>query len=168
MWILNWLGLGGPEEDEAGTIRRIGSALEDLRKKDPAEANRLACFAYLLARVALADHILEPAEVEQMRKVLARHSELKAEQIELVVEVSSTEGEQPTRNDEVTRIFADASSEAQKLALVDCLFAVAAADKDIGLPEITEIRHILGGLGLAPAALEKVQQRHERFLVIEG
>ena len=168
MWILNWLGLGGAKEDEAGTIRRIGAALEDLRKKDPVEASRLACFAYLLGRVALADHVLEPAETEQMRKMLGRHSEMDAGQIDLVVEIAASEGEQPTRNDEVIRIFADSSSEAQKLALVDCLFAVAAADKDIGEPEIKEIRHILDGLGLGGAALERVQRRHERFLVIEG
>ena len=53
MSLRKWLGLSDDDEDEVGGLEEIEQALTNL---DPIQARFIACFAYILGRVARADH----------------------------------------------------------------------------------------------------------------
>ena len=59
-----------------------------------------------------------------------------------------------TENYVVTREFARASTHEEKIALLECLFAVSAADQEVSGEEEAEIRTIAGELDLS----------HEEFI----
>jgi len=48
----------------------------------------------------------------------------------------------------VTREFARAATREQKVALLDCCFAVSAADEDVSVAEDSVIRRVANELGL--------------------
>ena len=147
MSFLDWLGLTAPHErdPEADVVHRISQQLDSM---DPAEARHLALFAFLLARVAHVDMVMEPAEVAEMERLAATHGGLSASQAAMVVEVARATQKLlgPTHNFVVTREFRDSATTEQKLGLLHCLFAVAAADGSITGDEEEEIRIISRGL----------------------
>ena len=72
MGLLRFLGLGGarPErgrEPESETVRRIASQLERL---EPEQAQYLATFAYVLARLAHADVDIDSSETAAMEAAI--------------------------------------------------------------------------------------------------
>jgi uncharacterized tellurite resistance protein B-like protein len=115
---------------------------------DPAEARHLALFAFLLARVAHVDMVTESAEIAEMERLVATHGGLSASQAAMVIEVARATHKLlgPTHNFLATREFRDATTPEQKLGLLHCLFAVAAADGSITGDEEEEIRTISRGL----------------------
>ena len=64
-------------------------ALSDL---EPARARYLACFAYILSRVARADHEVADAESHLLAQIVAERGGLPIEQAALVVRIAATEG----------------------------------------------------------------------------
>ena len=108
MSILELLGLR-PRGDDGhppapGAVTAI---MEQLAQLSDDEARYLACFAYLLARAAYADLEISSDEIAKMRDLLGRVSSLSREQIELVVQIASTQSEQHggTQNYIVAREF---------------------------------------------------------------
>jgi uncharacterized tellurite resistance protein B-like protein len=147
MSFLDWLGLKPPHErdPEAEVVHRISQQLDSM---DPAEARHLALFAFLLARVAHVDMVTESAEIAEMERLVATHGGLSASQAAMVIEVARATHKLlgPTHNFLATREFRDATTPEQKLGLLHCLFAVAAADGSITGDEEEEIRTISRGL----------------------
>jgi uncharacterized tellurite resistance protein B-like protein len=147
MSLLDWLGLS-PErkrDPEAEVVHRISQQLDSM---DPGEARHLSLFAFLLARVAHADLVVQPAEVEAMERMVASHGGLSPSQAAMVVEIARATQKMlgPTHNFVAIRDFRDAATTEQKLGLLHCLFAVAAADEVITGAEEEEIRTISRGL----------------------
>ncbi len=147
MSLLEWLGLApsparGPE---AEVVHRISRQLDSM---DPAEARHLALFAFLLARVANVDLVVGPAEVAEMERLVATHGGLAPSQAAMVVEIARATQKLlgPTHNFVAIREFREAATDEQKLGLLHCLFAVAAADGVITGDEEEEIRTISRGL----------------------
>jgi uncharacterized tellurite resistance protein B-like protein len=147
MSFLDWLGLKPPRErdPEADVVHRISQQLDSM---DPAEARHLALFAFLLSRVAQVDMVTEPAEIAEMERLVATHGKLSASQAAMVIEVARATQKLlgPTHNFLATREFRDSTTPEQKLGLLHCLFAVAAADGSITGNEEEEIRTISRGL----------------------
>jgi uncharacterized tellurite resistance protein B-like protein len=143
MSILQWLGLV-PRSDsssDAGVVRRVARALEAL----PAErAEYLGLFAFMLARVANVDLHVADSETEAMARIVETAGHLPPDQAALVVEIAKAEhrasGE--TQNFLAARTFRDQSSDAERMDLVHCLFAVAASDGAISVAEEEAIRGI--------------------------
>jgi len=127
--------------DETETVRKIVRQLDNL---EPHHARFIAAFAYILSRVARADMNISDAETQEMERQVIRLSSLPEEQAVLVVQIAKTQATLfgGTENFLVTQEFKDMSSLEQRLALLDCLFAVAAADKVISAEEEREIRLI--------------------------
>jgi uncharacterized tellurite resistance protein B-like protein len=123
------------------TVRKIVRQLDNL---DPERARYIAAFAYILSRVARADMNISDAETREMENQLTRLSRLPAEQAVLVVQIAKTQATLfgGTENFLVTQEFNRMADPEQKLALLDCLFAVAAADNIISTAEEREIRLI--------------------------
>ncbi len=147
MSLLEWLGLAPStsRDPEAEVVHRISRQLDSM---DPAEARHLALFAFLLARVANVDLVVGPEEVAEMERLVATHGGLGPSQAAMVVEIARATQKLlgPTHNFVAIREFRDAATDEQKLGLLHCLFAVAAADGIITGDEEEEIRTISRGL----------------------
>jgi uncharacterized tellurite resistance protein B-like protein len=141
--ILRWLGFSSGEAPDADSevVRRIVSELESL---DRESARRLALFAFLLARVANVDLDVDAAETAAMERLVQAHGRLPPAQAALVVQIAKAENRLlgPTHNFLAARELRDAETDEGKLALLECLFAVAAADGSISVAEEEEIRVI--------------------------
>jgi len=146
MGILEWFGVGGgPDgpvpETRTDAVRRIAAGLAAL---PPDRARFVAAFAYLLGRVAHADHELTDAETAAMRRLVASESGLPEPDVALVVDIAAHESLifGGTEDFRVTREFDEISTPEQKLMLVRCLFALSAADSSVVTKEDNEIRRI--------------------------
>jgi uncharacterized tellurite resistance protein B-like protein len=122
-------------------VQRIAARLAAL---PPDRARFVAAFAYLLGRVAHADHELTEEETAAMRRLVAHESGLPESDAALVVDIAAHESLifGGTEDFRVTREFDEISTPEQKLRLVRCLFAVSAADRAVVTKEDNEIRRI--------------------------
>ncbi len=155
MSLLRFLGLGDAPERGAGTgdtetVRKIAAELERL---EPDTARFLAGFAYVLARVANADLEIDAAETREMERAVGILTELSGAEAALVVEIAKSQARLlgGTENYVVTREFRKRTTPAQRGQLVECLFAVAAADGTISGSESAEIAAIAEELGFTRA-----------------
>jgi uncharacterized tellurite resistance protein B-like protein len=156
-------GPSAPSRDETETVRRIVRQLDNL---EPERARYVAAFAYILSRVARADMSISDVETIEMEHQVTRLSHLPAEQAVLVVQIAKSQATLfgGTENFLVTQEFNRMADIEQKLALLDCLFAVAAADKVISSVEDREIRLINDELQLTHQQYISARYRFREYL----
>jgi len=158
MSILKWLGIGAGEEQAADNLRDIEKALE---AHGPERARYLACFAYILTRAAKADHQVSDREAQLMERIVAQRAGVDEGQARLIVQIARDAGHSRGTDDYlVTREFERIASREEKLALLDCLFAIAAADSAIVTAEDNEVRRVASELKLEHADYIAVRQRY--------
>lgn len=163
MSLLRWLGIesGGPGADD-NQLREIEDALE---AHGPARARYLACFAYILTRAAKADHHVSDGEAQLMERIVAGRASIDEAQAALIVRIARDAGHSRGTDDYlITREFERIASREEKLALLDCLFAIAAADSPILTSEDNEVRRVASELKLEHADYIAVRQRHLEHL----
>lgn len=172
MSILKWLGLERTaSEDEAGrteTVRRIVDALERI---EPERARHIAAFAYLLGRVAHADRATAPEEVRLMERIVMDRGSLPEDLAVLVVQIARTQNMLfgGTEDFLVAREFGQSASVEEKLALLDCLYAVSAADRSITTVEDNEIARVAAELRIEHADLVRARVAYKEYLrVLQG
>ena len=170
MSILKLLGLTeGPSSAEAGgetqTVRKI---VEQLERLEPERARFVAAFAYILSRAARADMEISDEETREMERIVSRLGGLPEEQAIIVVQMAKTQNLLfgGTENYLVTREFNRIASREEKLALLDCLFAVSAADDSITTVESNVIRQIAEELLLDHADFIEVRSRFRNRLAV--
>lgn len=136
----------GATAGETETVRKIVARLEAL---PPERARFLAAFAYTLSRVAHADLDISPEESRKMEELVMEVGGLPEEQAVLAVGIAKSQARlfAGTENYLVTREFKAISTPEQRSRLVDCLFAVSAADDSISGAEETQVRQIASELG---------------------
>ena len=158
-----WLGVDRPHEPEFAPLRETLDALDHL---EPDRARFLAAFAYLLGRVASADQHVSPEETRTMEALVREHGQLSQEQAMLVVQLAKTSNLLfgGTANFLVAREFSGLATYDQKLALMKCLFALAATDQSISTAEESEIHRIANELRIDHADLTALRVAHTRFL----
>lgn len=139
-----------PESDhgDTDTVRRIVGELDRL---DQSQARFLAAFAYVLSRVAAADLDISDVETEKMVEIVQRLGHVPEEQAILVVAIAKNQNRLfgSTEDYLVTREFRDIATDEQRRDLLDCLFAVSAADETITGDEESQIRQIANELGFS-------------------
>ncbi len=147
------------------TVRKIVGALDRL---EPERARYIAAFAYILSRVSHADLHVSPEETAAMERVMVEDGGLPEEQAILVVQMAKTQSLLfgGTENFLVTREFNKIATREQKLALLECLFAVSAADENISAVEDNEIRQIASELRLDHSDFIAVRSRYRRHLAV--
>lgn len=152
MSLLRFLGLekgGAPNKAaaETETLRRIAGELD---RMEPEKARYIAAFAYILGRVARADMQVSEEETRQMERLVAERGGLSDAEAVLVVQVAKTQGRLfgGTEDFLVTREFSKFASREQKLGLLECLYAVSAADESVSSAEDQEISRIAQEIGL--------------------
>ena len=149
MALLDWLRAlterTGTAEGDTETVRRI---VQELDRLEPARARFLAAFAYVLSRVAGADSHFSDEETAKMVDLVAR-SGLPSAQAVVVVEIAKRQNTMfgGTENFLVTREFRELATEAERRELLDCLFAVSAADGLVTLDEESQIWQTASELG---------------------
>jgi uncharacterized tellurite resistance protein B-like protein len=150
---------------ETEAVRKISQALDQL---EPQRAKFIAAFAYLLGRVARADFKISPEEISMMEKIVMRTGGLPEEQAVLVVQIAKTQNILwgGTENYLVSREFKDMASHEEKLALLDCLFAVAAAEESISTVEDNEISQIADELRIEHKDFIGVRSKHRDQLAV--
>jgi uncharacterized tellurite resistance protein B-like protein len=151
--------LGGDARDDAGAtdaVRRIAARLDAL---PPERARWLAAFAFVLARVANADLRITESETDAMQALVAEVARIRSDEAALAVEIAKSQERLlgGTENYVVTREFRSLSDRAERTRLLECLFAVAAADDTISSEESTEIAKIADELGFTRAEMLAVR-----------
>ena len=143
-------------EQETETVRRIVGELESL---PPAEARRLAAFAYVLARAAQSDLKIDDAETGAMERIVVELGGLTEAQAVIVVETAKSQSRMlgGTEDFLVTREYREISTEEQRLALLRCCFAVTASDDSVTSTENSVINEIAVELGLTRDQLNGVR-----------
>ena len=154
MSFLRYLGLQ-PEPDsqasapdaETDTMRRISAELDALPEE---RASHLAAFAYILGRVAHADSHFSEQETSKMEEIVRDLGHLPEAQALLVVEIAKSQVRLfgGTDNFLVTRRFKELTTAEQRTELLDCIFAVSAADGSISVLEEGQVGQIAKELGL--------------------
>jgi uncharacterized tellurite resistance protein B-like protein len=167
MSILNQLLGAAPEPSDTHSadtesVRRIVAGLEAL---DPARARFIAAFAYILGRVAHADLDISADESRAMESLVREHGGLPEDQALLVVEIAKSQNRLfgGTENFLVTREFSEIASREEKLGLLDCVFAVSAADGSVSVVEEEQIRRIASELGLSHQQYVKTRARYSAY-----
>ena len=153
MSLLRFLGIKEAERDSQGeseTVQRIAAKLDRLA---PEEARYLAAFAYVLARIAHADLQIDEAETNEMQRIARELAGLSEAEAALVVEIAKSQVRSlgGAQDYVVTREFRKISTRAQRGKLLQCLYAVAAADGTISTDESAEIVLIGEELGFTRA-----------------
>lgn len=161
MSFLKFLGIH-PHESRPGdteTVRRIVGELEQM---EPARARYLAAFAYVLSRVANADQQITEAETRKMEEIVRRVGDLPEEQAVLVIQIAKAQNRLAGGTEDflVTREFRQIASQEQCRQLIDCLFAVSAADDSISSAEETQIWQTASELGIARDEFVRIRARY--------
>ncbi len=163
MSLLRFLGLGAradsKDERESDTVRRIAGELDRL---DPAQAKHLAAFAYVLARIANADLRIDAEETAEMERAIHRIAGLSDAESVLVVQIAQSHARNlgGTQDYLVTRQFRQIATREQRADLLQCLYAVAAADGTIRGEESAEIAKIAEELGFTRAEANSLRGQY--------
>ena len=169
MSILKMLGLGRDAADrrpgDSDTVRRI---VHELQHMEPDRARYVASFAYILGRAAIADHEISDAETRLMERIVMDRGSLPEEQAIIVVQMARSQNELfgGTEDFLVTREFGTLATYEQKLALVDCLFAVSAVDGSISLAEEQEIARTALALKVEHADVVRARVAYRDYLSV--
>lgn len=168
MSLFDWLGGKHADRSDGSDVAVVRRIADQLAELEPAEARYIAAFAYLLGRVALADLDISAAETARMDAMVAEHGGLSPAQATMVVRMAQTHAGLFGGTDDflVTRDFASVATREQKLALLECLYAVSAADHSISAEEDHEIRRIASTLNLGHRDFIAARLRHAEHLAV--
>ncbi|HKH69841.1 MAG TPA: TerB family tellurite resistance protein [Vicinamibacterales bacterium] len=158
-----WLGIQTHQEQEFAPLRQTLDALDHL---EPDRARVLAGFAYLLGRVANADQHVSSEETRAMDGLVQEQGSLTQDQAMIVVQLAKSSNRLfgGSANFLVARQFAEVATYDEKLALMRCLFAVAATDDAISMTEEGEIHRIANELRIEQKDLVALRLSHRRHL----
>jgi len=133
-----------PSTENKSDLETIRKITQNLEKLDPPIAKHHALFACILSRVAHADLDISEEETKRMEEVVTQLGHLSPPEATLVVEIAKVQNTLlgGIENFLLTKEFYQVSTMEQRLELLVCLFAVAAADENISSIESDEIRKI--------------------------
>ena len=128
----------------------------------------LAGFAGQLARVASAQDGISPSEAAVIAEQLAAHGGVARDEADLVVALLREQFEvlRNVQNHLLNRAVNAHASAADKETLVECLYAVAAADRLVSDVEDAEIRRIADALLISHGQLMAIRGRYRDRLEV--
>jgi len=138
-------------EGFASSAEAMRGVVDRLSRLEPDRARYIALFAYVLGRVANADLEMTEVETRAMEREVRALGGLDEAEAVLVVEIAKAQHRLfgATDSYSITREFARTASSEEKTRLLECLFAVSAADHDVSGTEENEIRRIVKELDLS-------------------
>ena len=155
----------GHEDTSTETVRAVVARLEHL---DPEHARRIASFAYILGRVAHVDLEITREESAAMERAVQTLGGLSEAEAVVVVEIAKSHNRLfgSTDNYVITRDFAAAATREERVALLECMFAVSAADSEVSGEEENEIRQISTELGLERGDFLEARTRYREYIAL--
>jgi len=164
--LLRFLGIGSASrgrESEPASLLEIGAQLDAL---PPDEARFIAAFAYLLARVAGADLRTDDVERDLMARRLETFAEIDPDQARLLAETAIRAATTHHASDDhlVARAFRDITEKPERIRLLRCLYAVAAADENISAVEDNEIFEVATAIGVRRADVVRLRMEFKEHL----
>jgi uncharacterized tellurite resistance protein B-like protein len=171
MSIWKFLGLNPPASspsrstDQTETVRKIVQRLDQLPDE---QARYVAAFAYLLSRAARADLQVSAEETAVMERIVMKEGGLPEELAVIVVQMAKTQNQLfgATEDYLVTREFERIAPPEQRLALLECLFAVTASDENITGVEDNVVKNIASELKLTHADYVSAKSRFREHLAV--
>jgi uncharacterized tellurite resistance protein B-like protein len=166
-YVLGVLGLGGsePPPPEHEFLRSVHRELEKL---GPDRVEYLAAFAGQLARVALADSVLSAEEEASIARILRERGHLEESDVRLVLDLIRHEADtlRILQHHLLNRAINECATAEQKLDLIDCLYAVAGADRSITDVEDQEIRLVAKAILVPHNELMTIRARYKDQLEV--
>lgn len=153
-------GPGAPEPPDA--VREIAERLGHL---PPERARYVAAFAVVLSRVAHADLEIDRRERDKIAEILVDLGHLGAEEAATAAEIATAQSHAAggTEHYLATRELSETATREQKEDLLDCLFAVSAADGAISTKEENQVRQIASELGLGHREMAAIRSRWNEY-----
>ena len=163
MSLLRFFGLVDNDDPKVDSLGEIERALSEL---DPRTARYLACFAYILHRIARADHVITDDEAHLIERLVSERGAIPSDHAQLVARIARAEGLRHGGTEDfiVSREFASLATRDEKLALLECLFAVSASDQSIRTVEDNEIRRVASEIKLEHADFIAARSAHAHHL----
>jgi uncharacterized tellurite resistance protein B-like protein len=166
-----WNFLGFQTEPKRGasaeteSVRKVVEALDHLEES---HARFVAAFGYILGRIAHADLKISKEETAAMEKIIRERTQLPEAEAIIVIQMAKSRAQLfgGTENFLVTREFDRIATREQKLTLLDCLFAVAAAEGNISIFEDNEIKQVSQELHLDHPDFIAVRTRWKKQLSV--
>ena len=156
-------GANSAAKAETETVRKIVAEMDGM---EPEQARFIAAFAYLLTRVAHADHHISEEEAAVIERIVRERGGFREAQAVLVAQIAKSQNLlfSGTEDFLVAREFTRMATLDQKLHLIDCLYAVCGADRNISVVEDNEINKIANELKLDHSDFISVRLRHREHL----
>ncbi len=147
-------------------VEALDALEETLSHMPPDEARRVAAFAYLLSRVAHADHEVTDAEREAMVRLLVDRAHLAPDRAAIVIGIATSKivHVRGTQDYLVSREVAARATVEEKRALIDGLYAVCAADGLISTIEDNDVRRVASEIGLEHSDVVDMRARYRGSL----
>ena len=166
--ILRKLGLEVDVDEEKSDVDALDALENALSHVPPEEARRVAAFAYLLSRVAHADHEVSDAEREAMARLLVDRAQLAPEQADIVIGIATSKivHVRGTQDYLVSREVAARATVEEKRALIDGLYAVCAADGLISTIEANDVRRVASEIDLEHHDVVDIRARYRDSLAV--
>lgn len=166
MSLLRFLGLGDKSAGrgaEPASLVELGAELESL---PPGEARFVAAFAYLLARIAGADLRTDETERVEIARHLEKFGDIPSAQAEVLATsaVRIADAHSPSDDHLVARAFRDMTEAPERLRLLRCLYAVAAADQTVSTQEDNEIFEVATAIGVAREQVVALRSEFKQYL----
>lgn len=166
MSLLRFLGLDGAgagRDAEPESLVELSAHLDAL---PAADARLTAAFAYLLARVAGADLRTETTEEAAMAERLEAFAGLDASTAGVLAKAAVRSADLHSASDDhlVARAFQDMTEHDERIRLLRCLYAVAAADDTITTVEDNEIFEIASAIGVGRSDVIAVRSEWKQYL----
>ncbi len=155
-------GRNAQPTNDAEAIEQLAQGLPGV---DPDRARFIAGLALLLSRIAAADHEVTADEAATLERLIRDKAGLPPDQAALVVERARAHHYRHGSTDDflVTRELAQRPYD-QKVAILECLFALAAADLRIRAPESDELGRIARELRIEQPDVQRLRSQYGEFL----
>ncbi len=117
-------------------------------ESDPQRLHYVTLFGGLLGHIAGIDKKLSESEVQEIRRALSDLGGFQEEELNLILDVIGEESLRGLERHRLTAGFWEVSGPEDRRRLIECLFAVAAAEGGLNDAEVEEVRRIAHALGL--------------------
>ena len=147
-WLTGNRETGSKDASDSETVRKIARELDSLPED---RARFVASLAYVLGRVAYADHHVSEEETREMERIVSETGGLSDELAVLAVQIAKSQNRLfgGTENFLVTRELRELAAPEDRATLLDALFAISAADDTISAVEESQLRQIASELGFS-------------------
>jgi len=164
--LLRFLGLGPVSASSSNEPESLAELTRQLEGLPPAEARFVAAFAYLLARIAGADLRTHEVERHAIAERLAAFAGVDPDRAGLLAAAAlRAAGDHGASDDHlVARAFRDISGAEERLRLIRCLYAVAAADEHVSTREDNEIFEVATAIGVPRQDVLALRSEHRERL----